>query len=95
MRMRRVERPGLVVDYIGIAQNLKSALGQYAGHGGEHVGIDEAEAVRVLMEKYEIVHAMFRPELLSRRIGRAGRHVPSRPRATGREPVARANGSEI
>jgi type I restriction enzyme, R subunit len=50
-----------VVDYIGIAQNLKSALGQYAGHGGEQVGIDEAEAVRVVMEKYEIVRAMFRP----------------------------------
>jgi type I restriction enzyme, R subunit len=66
MRMRRVERPGLVVDYIGIAQNLKSALGQYAGHGGEHVGIDEAEAVRVLMEKYEIVHAMFRPDTVCR-----------------------------
>ena len=30
---------GLVVDYIGIAQNLKSALGQYAGHGGEQVGM--------------------------------------------------------
>jgi type I restriction enzyme R subunit len=50
------------VDYIGIAQNLKSALGQYAGHGGEQVGIDEAEAVRVLMEKYEIVRAMFPPD---------------------------------
>ena len=33
-----------------------------AGHGGEQVGIDEAEAVRVLLEKYEIVRAMFRPD---------------------------------
>ena len=47
---------------IGIAQNLKSALGQYAGHGSEQVGIDEGEAVRVLVEKYEIVRAMFRPD---------------------------------
>jgi type I restriction enzyme, R subunit len=60
-RVFRDKPAGLVVDYIGIAQNLKSALGQYAGHGGEQVGIDEAEAVRVLLEKYEIVRAMFRP----------------------------------
>jgi type I restriction enzyme, R subunit len=61
-RVFRDKPAGLVVDYIGIAQNLKSALGQYAGHGGEQVGIDEAEAVRMLLEKYEIVRAMFRPE---------------------------------
>jgi type I restriction enzyme, R subunit len=50
-RVFRDKPAGLVVDYIGIAQNLKSALGQYAGHGGEQVGIDEAEAVRVFLEK--------------------------------------------
>src|ERR1700730_3758787 len=61
-RVFRDKPAGLVVDYIGIAQNLKSALRQYAGHGGEQVGIDEAEAVRVLLEKYEIVRAMFRPD---------------------------------
>src|ERR1700704_4475505 len=61
-RVFRDKPAGLVVDYIGIAQNLKSALGQYAGHGGEQVGIDEAEAVRALLEKYEIVRAMFRPD---------------------------------
>ncbi len=60
-RVFRDKPAGLVVDYIGIAQNLKNALGQYAGHGGEQVGINEAEAVRVLLEKYEIVRAMFRP----------------------------------
>ena len=61
-RVFRDKPAGLVVDYIGIAQNLKSALGQYAGHGSGEVGIDEAEAVRVLLEKYEIVRAMFRPD---------------------------------
>jgi len=60
-RVFRDKPAGLVVDYIGIAQNLKSALGQYAGHGAEQVGIDKAEAVRVLLEKYEIVRAMFSP----------------------------------
>lgn len=62
-RVFRDKPAGLVVDYIGIAQNLKSALGQYAGHGAEQVGIDEAQAVRVLVEKYEIVRAMFRPDI--------------------------------
>jgi type I restriction enzyme R subunit len=61
-RVFRDKPAGLVVDYIGIAQNLKSALRQYAGHGGEQVGIDEAEAVRVLLEKYDVVRAMFRPD---------------------------------
>lgn len=54
---------GLVVDYIGIAQNLKSALGQYSGGDRDQTGIDEAEAVRVLQEHYGIVRAMFRPDM--------------------------------
>jgi type I restriction enzyme R subunit len=61
-RVFRDKPAGLVVDYIGVAQNLKSALGQYAGHGSDQVGINEAEAIRVLLEKYEIVRAIFRPD---------------------------------
>ena len=61
-RVFRDKPAGLVVDYIGVAQNLKSALGQYAGHGSDQVGIDESEAIRVMLEKYEIVRAMFRPD---------------------------------
>lgn len=61
-RVFRDKPAGLVVDYIGIAQNLKAALGQYSGGDREQTGIDEAEAVRVLQEKYEIVRAMFRPD---------------------------------
>jgi type I restriction enzyme R subunit len=61
-RVFRDKPAGLVVDYIGVAQNLKSALGQYAGHGSDQVGINEAEAIRVLLEKYEIVKAIFRPD---------------------------------
>lgn len=53
---------GLIVDYIGIAQNLKSAIGQYSGHGGEQIHVDPDEAAHVLMEKYEIVRAMYRPD---------------------------------
>ena len=61
-RVFRDKPAGLVVDYIGIAQNLKSALGQYSSGDREQVGIDEAEAVRVMLEKYEVVRAMFRPD---------------------------------
>ncbi len=62
-RVFRDKPAGLVVDYIGIAQSLKTALGQYSGDDREQTGIDEAEAVRVLLEKYEIVRAMFRPDM--------------------------------
>lgn len=61
-RVNRVfcDKPaGLVVDYIGIAQNLKNALGQYSGSDQRQVGIDEAEAVAVLLERYEVVKAMY------------------------------------
>ena len=58
-RVFRDKPAGLIVDYIGIAQNLKSALGQYSRDDRRHAGIDEAETVAVLLEKYEIVVAMF------------------------------------
>ena len=57
-RVFRDKPAGLIVDYIGIAQNLKSALSQYSGNDQKHAGIDEAEAVAVLLEKYEIVSDM-------------------------------------
>ena len=58
-RVFRDKPAGLIVDYIGIAQNLKSALSQYSRDDQTHAGIDEAEAVAVLLEKYEIVSDMF------------------------------------
>jgi type I restriction enzyme R subunit len=61
-RVFRDKPAGLVVDYIGIAQNLKSALSQYSMGDRAQTGIDEKEAVRVLLEKHAIVRAMFWPE---------------------------------
>ncbi|WP_050523921.1 type I restriction endonuclease subunit R [Pseudorhodobacter wandonensis] len=61
-RVNRVfsDKPaGLIVDYIGIAQNLKSALGQYSQSDQEQAGIDEAEAVAALLERLDVVRAMF------------------------------------
>ena len=58
-RVFRDKPAGLIVDYIGIAQNLKSALSQYSRDDQQHAGIDETEAVAVMLEKYEIVSDMF------------------------------------
>ena len=58
-RVFRDKPAGLVVDYIGVAQNLKNALGQYSGSDQRQAGIDEAEAVALLLEKYEVVKAMY------------------------------------
>ncbi|WP_443700767.1 type I restriction endonuclease subunit R [Pseudomonas sp.] len=61
-RVNRVYRDkpgGLIVDYIGIAQNLKSALAQYSKPDQDKTGINEAEAIAVMQEKYEVVRDMF------------------------------------
>ena len=58
-RVFRDKPAGLIVDYIGIAQNLKSALAQYSPKDRENTGIDEAEAIAVMLEKYEVVRDMF------------------------------------
>ncbi|MDO4232672.1 MAG: type I restriction endonuclease subunit R, partial [Lautropia sp.] len=58
-RVFRDKPAGLIVDYIGIAQNLKSALQQYSRSDQENTGVDEAQAVAVMMEKYEVVRDMY------------------------------------
>ena len=62
-RVNRVFRDkpgGLVVDYLGIADQLKLALATYTESGGKgKTAIDQDEAVAVMLEKYEIVSDMF------------------------------------
>ena len=61
-RVNRVfkDKPGgLIVDYIGIAQNLKNALGDYSDRDKKETGISQEEAVAVMLEKYEVVKDMF------------------------------------
>ena len=58
-RVFRDKPAGLIVDYIGIARNLKSALGQYSRDDRRRAGIDKAEAIAVMLEKYEVVRDMF------------------------------------
>ncbi len=58
-RVFRDKPAGLIVDYIGIAQNLKSALSQYSKADQEQAGIDEGEAVAALLERLDVVRSMF------------------------------------
>lgn len=58
-RVFRDKPAGLIVDYIGIAQNLKSALQRYSQRDQENTGVDEAQAIAVMLEKYEIVRDMY------------------------------------
>lgn len=62
-RVNRVFRDkpgGLVVDYLGLAQELKQALATYTESGGTgKTAIDQNEAVAILMEKYEVCCTMF------------------------------------
>jgi type I restriction enzyme, R subunit len=54
-RVFRDKPAGLVVDYIGVAHSLKSALQQYTKSDQDKTGIDESTAIAVLQEKYEVV----------------------------------------
>jgi type I restriction enzyme, R subunit len=62
-RVNRVykDKPGgLIVDYIGIASDLKQALATYTESGGQGApALDQGEAIAAMMEKYEIVVQMF------------------------------------
>jgi type I restriction enzyme, R subunit len=62
-RVNRVfkDKPGgLVVDYLGIAHELKLALATYTESGGKgSTALPQEEAVSVMLEKYEICRGLF------------------------------------
>jgi len=62
-RVNRVFRDkpgGLIVDYIGLAYELKQALATYTESGGTgRTAINQEEAVAVMLEKYEICCDLF------------------------------------
>ena len=61
-RVNRVfkDKPGgLIVDYIGIADQLKRALVDYTERDRGQTGIPQETAVRVMLDKYQVVAAMF------------------------------------
>ena len=62
-RVNRVFRDkpgGLVVDYLGLAHELKRALATYTESGGTgQTALSQAEAVAVMLEKYEVCCGLF------------------------------------
>ena len=62
-RVNRVFRDkpgGLVVDYLGLAHELKRALATYTESGGTgQTALDQEEAVAAMLEKYEICCGLF------------------------------------
>ena len=62
-RVNRVfkDKPGgLVVDYLGLANDLRQALVTYTDSGGTgRTSIDKDEAVAVMLEKHEVCCALF------------------------------------
>jgi type I restriction enzyme, R subunit len=62
-RVNRVFRDkpgGLVVDYLGLAHELKAALATYTQSGGTgRTALDQEEAVAVMLEKHEVCCGLF------------------------------------
>ncbi len=62
-RVNRVFRDkpgGLVVDYLGLAHELRRALAAYTESGGTgRTALDQGEAVAAMLEKYEICCGLF------------------------------------
>ncbi|MGB8414366.1 MAG: type I restriction endonuclease subunit R [Candidatus Binatus sp.] len=62
-RVNRVfkDKPGgLVVDYLGLAYELKRALAVYTESGGKgKTAIDQKEAIAAMLEKHEVCSALF------------------------------------
>ena len=53
---------GLVVDYLGLAHELKAALATYTESGGTgETALDQEEAVALMLEKYEVCIGLFGP----------------------------------
>ena len=50
---------GLIVDYIGLAADLKAALSHYAEGDRAHAGLDRAQAVAAFLERLDVLRAMF------------------------------------
>ena len=58
-RVFRDKPAGLVVDYIGLAADLKAALAHYSASDRTQTGVDTAEAARALLSALDVLRAMF------------------------------------
>ena len=60
-RTFRDKEGGLIVDYIGIATNLRAAVRQYTSEDQDKAGIDTAPFAILALEKHDIVKAILSP----------------------------------
>ena len=91
-RVFRDKPAGLVVDYIGIAQNLKNALGNIRPRSATRPASTKPKPSACCLEKYEIVRAMFRP-----RYSRAASNIGRRwtPPARRRRGLRHGRGNRL
>lgn len=87
---------GLIVDYIGLAADLKKALSHYSQGDQAQTGVDEREAVAAFLSALEVARGLFHGFDYSRVLGgtatdrleilpAAGNHVLRQARDDGRE----------
>jgi type I restriction enzyme R subunit len=86
-RVNRVfkDKPGgLVIDYLGLADQLRRALADYTEAGGRgKAAINQEEAVAVMLEKYEVVVSMFHGFDYASLVGVGPRACPPAKRIAG------------
>jgi type I restriction enzyme R subunit len=58
-RVFKEKQGGLIVDYIGIATELKQALSDYSASDQKLTGIPQEQAVAMMQERYETTSAFF------------------------------------
>jgi type I restriction enzyme R subunit len=89
-RVFRNKEAGLVVDYLGLAEQLRQAVSTYGGEARDKPGIPVEVALAILHEKFEVVQALFhgfdyRPYFSTSATARVdalaggGTHICSRP----------------
>ena len=64
-RTFRDKEGGLIVDYIGIATNLREAVAKYTKNDQDKAGIDTSAFATVAIEKHDIVKAILNPVVWS------------------------------
>lgn len=57
-RVFKEKQGGLIVDYIGVAENLKNALAQYTQPDRERTGVNPNVAADILLEKIDLIREL-------------------------------------
>ena len=64
-RVFRDKPAGLVVDYLGIAEQLRQAIGTYGGKKGTPPGVPVDEALKVLVENMILSKGCFMDSIIA------------------------------